>query len=170
MQHASQDRQKKATKQAYGMIKVETLLNLLRYTVHYRRRYWCQASVAVLEYPLVFMCNRKSSYSVDGDLYLISSHLYRCLRMIGVVSLHWGRMTRFHVDECAVAATSRPWQKKTVVTRTAAQNPRPRSRQGEPATWRPRSHPSQRWPRSSECVLTMTHYFQSDKHIIVNLE
>lgn len=90
---------------------------------------------------------------VAPSLPYISPHLYRCLRMTGAGSLHWGRMMRSRAGGCAVAATSRPWQKKTVATQTAAPNPRPRSRHDEPATWKPHSRPSQRWPRSSKCVL-----------------
>ncbi len=87
------------------------------------------------------------------SLYLISPHLHRCLRMTGAASLRWGKMTRYHAGGCAVAATSRPWQKRTAETRTAAQNPHPKSRQDELATWRPHSHLSPRWPRSSKYVL-----------------
>lgn len=73
--------------------------------------------------------------------------------MIGAVSLHWGRMTRSRAGECAAAATSRQWQRKTAATLTAVPNPRPKCRDDEPATWRPHSRRSPRWLHSSECVL-----------------
>lgn len=114
----------------------------MTYTVWHR--YLCQARVKNVElsFPEGDLCS--------FPLYLISPHLHRCLRMTGAVSLRWERMTRSRAGGCAAAATSRPWRKKTAATRTAAPNPRPRSRRDEPATWRPHSRPSQRWPHSSK--------------------
>lgn len=151
--------------QAYGMIKADfalilLLLNLFRYKVQCRqlRKYWVWVFFCFCFFESAHdSCVSMSAWSAEGDmyiipLYLISPHLYRCLRMSGAISLRWGKMTRFHAGGCAVAAISRPWLRRTAATRTAAPNPRPRSRHDEPATWRPRSRLSQRWLRSSECV------------------
>lgn len=105
------------------------------------------------------ICMSSHVWRVTCVRYLISPHLNRCLRMTGAVSLRWGRMTRSRAGGCAAAATSRPWQKKTAATRTAVPNPRQRSRRGEPAIWRPHSRHSQRWPRSSKCVLGLKWLF-----------
>lgn len=169
MQHASQDRQKKAT--GTGRLMVWS-----RQTLHWYCYYWIFSGIKFsadnwenigfgvffvfvflsLLTIHVYVC-LQGPWSAEGDmyiipLYLISPHLYRCLRMSGAISLRWGKMTRFHAGGCAVAAISRPWLRRTAATRTAAPNPRPRSRHDEPATWRPRSRLSQRWLRSSECV------------------
>ena len=98
-------------------------------------------------------------WPVSLPLYLTSPHLYRCPRTTGAVSLLWGRMTRSRAGGCAAAATSRPWRKRTAATRTAAPNLHPRSRRDGPATWRPHSRPSLRWPHSSKCVFVLKHWF-----------
>ena len=97
---------------------------------------------------------------------LLRVPFHRCLRMTGVVSLRWGKMMRYLAGGCAAAVTSKPWQKKTAAIRTAVPNPRPRSRQDGPATWRPRSRPSRRWPRSSECVWEQRWYFRLQATVI----
>lgn len=70
--------------------------------------------------------------------------------MSGVASRLWVRMTRSRAGGWGAAATSGLWQRRTVETQTAALNPHPKSRPGEPATWKPLSPPSPRWPHSSE--------------------
>lgn len=70
--------------------------------------------------------------------------------MSGVASRLWVRMTRSRAEGWGAAATSGLWQRRTVETQTAALNPHPKSRPGEPATWKPLSPPSPRWPHSSE--------------------
>lgn len=161
MSHASQERQRKASG-------THALMVWWSWTSHWYAYYWMfsgmKCSVWYLYQGMLQSCiyihvevHLYELSRLEGDLcslllYMVSLRVDRCLRMTGAVSLRWGRMTRSPADGCAAAATSRPWQKKTAATRTAVPNPRPRSRHDEPATWRPRSRPSQRWPHSSKCV------------------
>lgn len=157
------------TTQAHGMIKADPpvillLLNLLRHDSH------CVIQVFISgrgRKCWALISRGRGSELCLLPLYLISPHLLRCLRMTGAVSHRWERMMRSHVGGCAVAAISRPWQKKTAAILTAAPNPRQRSRHDEPATWRPHSHPSQRWLHSSECVLGLK-LFSFDIVILMN--
>lgn len=162
--------------QTYGMIKADLalimlLFNLLRHEVVFISGQGKNVA-ALLFFPrkCIWMSSRVLRVTwCSLCLHLISPHLYRCLRTTGAVSLHWERMMRSHAGGCAVAATSRPWQRKTAATQTTAPNPHRRSRHDVPATWRPHSRPSQRWPRSSKCVLGKWFFFIINYYILISL-
>lgn len=58
---------------------------------------------------------------------------------------------KFHAEECGVAAISKPWETKTVVTRTQVPSHLPKLLPEEKAISRLLSHPLQNSPHSSKC-------------------
>ena len=62
-----------------------------------------------------------------------------------------GKMMKFHAEECGVAATSKPWETKTVVTQTQVPSLLPKLLHEEKAISRLLSLLSQNSPHSSKC-------------------
>lgn len=61
------------------------------------------------------------------------------------------KMMKSPAEECGAAATSRPWEMKTAVTRTPAPSLLPKWLRAGKAISRRLSHPSQNSPLSSKC-------------------
>ena len=90
-------------------------------------------------------------------------YLHRSLRMNGQGTPLEVKMMKSPAEECGAAATSRPWEMKTAVTRTPAPSLLPKWLREGKAISRRLSHPSQNSPLSSKCF----QYSTSGTHFLV---
>lgn len=80
----------------------------------------------------------------------------RSLRMTGQGTPLVVKTTKSRAEECGVAATSKPWEMKTVVTPTQVPSLLPKLLHEEKAISRLLSHPLQNSPHSSKCFQCST--------------